>query len=136
MTTVLLVDDDESVVARNAAELIAAGFDVETATTSAGALEQVRRDLPDVVVLEGLLDGGQAGFDLARTLARTYRHLPLMMVTDADRVLSPGERALQDRDGGWIPVSRYMAKPVMPEVLASEVEHLLHEADCAAAEAR
>jgi CheY-like chemotaxis protein len=127
MTTVLLVDDDPAVVARNAAELTSAGHQVEVAATTAEALASVRRTVPGVVVLEGLLDGGRAGFELARTLSAAYPDLPLIMLTRADEVLSPAERAGQDRDGGWLPVHRYLEKPVMPQVLVYEVEHLLHE---------
>jgi len=127
MTRVLLVDDDATVLARNSAALVAAGHDVETATTSADALTAVRRTSPDVIVLEGLLDGGFRGFDLARTLAAEFPGIPRIMLTRADEVLTPQERADQDRDGGWLPVQRFLQKPVMPEVLVDEVEHLVPE---------
>lgn len=127
MSTVLLVDDDAEVTARNSAALTASGHRVEVATTTGEALAAVREALPDAVVLEGLLDGGRAGFELARTLSATDPHLPLIMLTRADETLSPEERAEQDRDGGWLPVHRFLEKPVMPEVLVYEVEHLVHE---------
>ncbi len=127
MARVLLVDDDAAVLARNSAALVASGHHVETATTSADALASVRRTGPDVIVLEGMLDGGFRGFDLARTLAAEFPRLPLIMLTGADEVLTPQERADQDRDGGWLPVQRFLQKPVMPEVLVDEVEHLVPE---------
>lgn len=127
MARVLLVDDDAAVLARNSAALAAAGHQVETATSSADALAAVRRTSPDVIVLEGLLDGGFRGFDLARTLAAESPSVPLIMLTRADEVLTPQERADQDRDGGWLPVQRFLQKPVMPEVLVDEVEHVLPE---------
>lgn len=136
MTTILLVDDDPTVVDRNAAELRAAGFLVETVASAATALDRIRQGRLDLVVLEGLLDGGLGGFELARTLARDVPELPLIMVTRADEVLDPAERARQDRDGGWLPVVRYLEKPVMPEVLAYEVGHVLHERAAAAAATR
>lgn len=125
MANILLVDDDADVVARNAEALVAAGYVIATAYTSAQALAAVRREEPDVVVLEGMLDGGFAGFDLARTLAGEFPGLPLIMLTRADQHMSPAELARQDRDGGWLPVQRYLEKPVMPDVLAYEVAHLV-----------
>jgi CheY-like chemotaxis protein len=128
MGRILLVDDDVAVAKRHAAILSARGHVVATATTVVAALEAVRHEEPDMVVLEGVIDGGLAGFELARKFARDFPDLPLLMVTHADEILTPEDRARQDRDGGWIPVERYLAKPVMPEVLAYEVDHLLNSA--------
>jgi CheY-like chemotaxis protein len=125
MGRILLVDDDAAVASRHARTLRRVGHTVATATTVAAALAAIRDRRPDIVVLEGVLDGGLAGFDLARTLADEVPSLPMIMVTRADEVLSRDELARQDRDGGWIPVERYLAKPVMPEVLATEVDHVL-----------
>jgi DNA-binding response OmpR family regulator len=128
MARILFVDDDAVSVARHATTLKARGHAISTATTVAAAVAAVRRDEPDVVVLEAMLDGGLAGFGLARRFAREYPELPLIMVTRADEFLTAEDRARQDRDGGWIPVERYLAKPVMPDVLAYEVDHLLDRA--------
>lgn len=125
MAHILLVDDDAELVARNAAALEADGHAVATASTTADGLDAVRRDTPDVVVLEAMLDGGEAGFDLARTLASDFPALPLIMLSRVDEVISDRELALQDRDDGWMPVARFMEKPVAPEVLVYEVDHLL-----------
>jgi DNA-binding response OmpR family regulator len=125
MARILLVDDDAGVVARNAAALEADGHTVATAATSAQGLDAVRREAPDVVVLEAMLDGAMAGFDLARTLARELPTLPLIMLSRVDEVISRRDLATQDRDDGWLPVARFMEKPVSPEVLVYEVDHLL-----------
>jgi DNA-binding response OmpR family regulator len=128
MANILLVDDDADVVERHTSALTADDHDVTVAATTSDALDAVRRDQPDAVVLEAMLDGTLAGFDLARTLAREYPAVPLLMVTRADEVLTPGQRERQDRDG-WLPVDRYLAKPVMPDVLTYVLDHLLHEPD-------
>lgn len=125
MARILLVDDDAGVVARNAAALEADGHAVTTAGTAAEGLDAARREAPDVVVLEAMLDGATAGFDLARTLAREFPTLPLIMLSRVDEVISERDLAAQDRDDGWMPVARFMEKPVAPEVLVYEVDHLL-----------
>ena len=84
----------------------------------------VRRP-PDLVVLEAMLDGGLAGFDLARTLAKEFPALHLIMVIRVDEHLSAKERAAQDRDDGWMPVDRFMEKPLSPDVLVYEVDHIV-----------
>lgn len=127
MPRILLVDDDAELVARDVAALSAGGYAVDVARATSEALESVLRGRPDAVVLEAMLDGGMAGFDLARTLAREFPALPLLMVTRADEFLTAAQRSDQDRDGGWLPVARYLEKPVMPEVVAAELDHLLHQ---------
>ena len=125
MARILLVDDDAELVARNAAALEADGHTVTTASTTAEGLDAIRNGAPDVVVLEAMLDGATAGFDLARSLAHDFPVLPLIMLSRIDEVISARELASQDRDDGWLPVSRFMEKPVAPEVLVYEVDHLL-----------
>jgi DNA-binding response OmpR family regulator len=127
MARILLVDDDTDLVARNRAALEADGHAVATAATTAEGLAAARRDPPDVVVLEAMLDGATAGFDLARTLAHDFPALPLIMLSRVDEVISDRELATQDRDDGWMPVARFMEKPVAPDVLVYEVDHLLPE---------
>ena len=66
MAHILLVDDDADLVARNRAALEADGHRVTAASTTTDGLSAARRDTPDLVVLEALLDGATAGVDLAR----------------------------------------------------------------------
>jgi DNA-binding response OmpR family regulator len=124
MARILLVDDDPNVVAINTRALEAGGYTVTTASTTTEARAAVGREMPDVVVLEAMLDGATAGFDLARSLARQKPDLPLIMLSRCDEVLTAAERASQDRDDGWMPVQRFMEKPVAPDVLVYEVDHL------------
>ena len=124
MAHILVVDDDRDLVAGNVAALQAIGHTVASVSTTAEAADAVHREMPDLVVLEGMLDGAYAGFDLARSFARDFPTLPLIMLTRADDHLTSRERSAQDRDG-WLPVQRYLEKPVSTDVLLYEVDHLL-----------
>ena len=128
MARILLVDDDLDVVARNTSALEAGGYAVTTASTTSAARAAVAGEMPDVVVLEAMLDGATAGFELARSLARENPDLPLIMLSRCDETLTASERASQDRDDGWMPVARFMEKPVAPDVLVYEVDHLAQAA--------
>jgi hypothetical protein len=61
---------------------------------------------------------------LFRSLAETHPDLPMIMLTRGDEELTSAELDSQDRDG-WLPVDRYLEKPILDDVLAYEVEHLL-----------
>ena len=93
MARVLLIDDDPQVVATNTQALVADGHLVTTAANTAEAQAAIGREMPDLVVLEAMLDGATAGFDLARSLARTNPDLPLIMLSRCDQVLSAAQRA-------------------------------------------
>ena len=127
MGYILLVDDDPKAVAEHSAALEADGHTVAAASNTLEAMAAIHRETPDLVVLEAMLDGSYAGFELARTLARKYPQMPLVMVTRADEHLTDEERDRQDRDG-WMPVARFMQKPLSGDVLAYEVDHLLSKA--------
>jgi len=124
MGRILLVDDDPNVVEDNASALEASGHTVTTASTTSEARAAIGRETPDLVVLEAMLDGATAGFDLARSLASENPALPLIMLSRIDEHLTAGERDSQDHHD-WMPVQRFMDKPVAPEVLAYEVSHLV-----------
>ena len=100
MAHILVVDDDPVVVASNVAALKAIGHTVAAVSTTAEASEAVRLELPDAVVMEGMLDGAFAGFDLARSLAHDFPALPLIMLTRADEHLTPRELAEQTATAG------------------------------------
>jgi DNA-binding response OmpR family regulator len=125
MGRILLVDDDPATVAGNVTALEAGGYAVTTATTTAEARAAIGRETPDLVVLEAMLDGATAGFDLARSLAAENPALPLIMLSRVDEHLTGKERAGQDRDDGWMPVARFFEKPLSPDVLVYEVDHLV-----------
>jgi CheY-like chemotaxis protein len=124
MAHILLVDDDPDVAATNVETIEELGHSVELTATAAEAAEALGRKAPDLVVLEAILGGKFAGIELAKELAETHPDLPMIMLTRADEQLTSAELESQDRDG-WLPVDRYLEKPVLDDVLAYEVEHLL-----------
>jgi CheY-like chemotaxis protein len=124
MAHILLVDDDPDVAATNAETIETLGHSVELTATSAEAARAMERKAPDLVVLEAILGGEFTGMELAKELAETYPDLPMIMLTRADEHLTSKDLERQDRDG-WLPVDRYLEKPVLDDVLAYEVEHLL-----------
>ncbi len=125
MAHILLVDDDVDLVAENAEAIETLGHSVTCTASPEQAVESAKMHTPDLVVLEALFGHEFTGVTLAETLAETYPDLPMIMLTRADEELTPDELARQDRDGGWVPVQRYLAKPVLSDVLTYEIEHLL-----------
>lgn len=126
MARVLLIEDDEAVLTANRAALQARGhlvFEARGATEALSAIEEVK---PDAAVLEPLVVGLSSGFEFADRLALALGHRPLLLLSRADEVLDAKTRRQQDRDG-WTRAVRFLEKPVPPERLAEELEHVLAE---------
>lgn len=121
MANILIIDDDPQVLAANAAALAAGGHAVRTASGWTVGRAAIVEAAPDLVVFEPLVEGAAEPLERVRRLAAAYPAIPIIVLTRT--VLHDGH----DRDGGWLPVHRYMEKPVAPEVLHYEVDHLLEE---------
>jgi two-component system KDP operon response regulator KdpE len=80
MTRVLVVDDEPHLVRALALNLTSRGFDVTTASTAALALAQVRREAPDLLVLDlGLPD--RDGLDVIRELHENGSTTPIVVLS-------------------------------------------------------
>ena len=92
MTTVLLVDDERDLLSLLDFNLRAAGFETLLATTGEQAVSQLRRRVPDLVLLDLMLPD-VPGTELCRQIKSDPRtkHLPVVMLTakgeEVDRVV-------------------------------------------------
>lgn len=116
---VLVVDDEPDIVALVAYHLAKAGFRISTATTGPEALEQARRELPSLVVLDLMLPG-MSGFDVLEALRRndSTRQIAVLMLT-----------AKQDEPdrlrGLTLGADDYLTKPFSPAELVLRVKAIL-----------
>ncbi len=92
MTSVLLVDDERDLLSLLDFNLRAAGFETLLATTGEAAVSQLRRRVPDLIVLDLMLPD-MSGTEVCRQIKadpRT-RHVPVVMLTakgdEVDRVV-------------------------------------------------
>jgi len=88
-TRVVVVEDEQSISDPLRSALEREGYEVEVAATGAAALEAVRREEPDVVLLDLMLPD-MDGRDVCRTI-RSSSRVPIIMLTarglETDRVV-------------------------------------------------
>ena len=119
LPSILVVEDEPAIQELLRVNLEDAGFAVRTAADAEEALAQIKRALPDLLLLDWMLPG-QSGLALARGLraeART-KELPIIMVTA--RTSEP------DRVAGleaW--VDDYVTKPFSPRELKARIKAVL-----------
>jgi DNA-binding response OmpR family regulator len=113
---VLVVDDDEMILALVSHGLRAAGYQVTTAESGTQALERLAEAVPDVIVSDVNMPD-MDGFSLVRALREddALRSLPLVFLTsraEADDVVS----------GLGLGADDYLTKPFILPVLVARVE--------------
>ncbi|MBA2382745.1 MAG: response regulator transcription factor [Chloroflexi bacterium] len=124
MKTILVVDDEPKIADLARDYLEHAGFAVRTAGDGDAALTAVRRDRPDLVVLDLGLPGLD-GLDVTRAIRRDS-NLPVIMLTARDDEL---DKLL----GLELGADDYLTKPFSPRELVARVRAVLRRADAASA---
>ncbi len=128
--TVLLVDDDADLNEINKITLERAGFTVLVAYNSDQAILLATESLVDVAVLDVIMDTPTEGFELARKLRQNEKtkRIPLLMLTSVnthnEEIGSFVRFSDRDRDHTWLPVDRFLDKPVKSEDLVTIVRTL------------
>lgn len=123
MANVLLIDDDVDLIEMYQLVLSKRGHKVQSAYTAEEARKLLRAGRPDIVVLDVMMESPTAGFDLAREIHTMYPDLPVIMPSGVHQATGVPFRFEPDED--WLPVVKFLDKPVQPEKLADEIEAVL-----------
>ncbi len=116
---ILIVDDDPSLLKVLSMRLERAGYEVDTAADGFAGLEKVRRDRPNLIILDLMLPEVD-GCKVCRMLKfdHAYQNIPIIVLTVKNR---PEDR-LQTMEAG---ASAYFTKPYASEELLDEVDRQL-----------
>ena len=117
--TILIVEDDESIQQLVGYNLAKAGFQVLYADNGDQALTRVKKDKPDLVVLDLMLPG-LSGLEVCKQVRKSpqSRSLPIIMLT------AKGEE--NDVAVGLdLGADDYITKPFSPKILVSRIKAAL-----------
>ena len=115
---ILIVDDDDSIRSLLQQELADAGYTIEEARNGKEALAAVRKQKPDLIILDIMMPE-MNGFDVAAVLKNDPQTMDIPII-----VLS----IVQDKTRGFrIGVDRYLTKPIDTGLLFSEIGSLLEQ---------
>src|ERR671917_152008 len=114
--TILLVEDERSIIEPLAAALEREGFRTELAGTAAEAIEKAGKVDPDLVLLDLMLPDG-SGYEVTREL-RSRSSVPIVMLTargdEADRIV-----------GLELGADDYIVKPFSAREVAARIRAVL-----------
>jgi CheY-like chemotaxis protein len=122
--TILVVDDDESVLRMVTMLLQTKRYRVLTARTGREALARVKEAMPDIVILDGMLPEVN-GFEICHQIktSERFRHIPVVMMS----AVHTGWRFAADVKERY-GADDYVEKPFDPPELLRRVETLLNRA--------
>jgi two-component system response regulator ResD len=115
----LIVDDEPMARTLLRLMLVRAGFNVSEAENGFDALEKVKKNQPDLILLDVMMPG-MDGFTVCETLRseNTTLTLPIIMLsakTDIDSI----------NRGLLVGATKYLTKPISPEELTKHVREAL-----------
>ena len=122
---ILLIDDDPDFIEINKMILQSAGYETDTAGSSSEAMEKIRVNEYDLVIIDLIMEELDSGFTIAyaiRDSART-RDWPILMLTSVQQ--KTGFTFDLSKDQSWMKVDDFAAKPLRSAELLQRVEVLL-----------
>lgn len=123
MAKVLVVDDDPDFVKVTSKVLESAGHEVLSAANGAKALQSMRQDPPDVVLLDIMMSYILDGLDVSREMSEdpALKEIPIIMVTSLTGVRGTGMFPTDE----YVPVDEWLSKPIDPETLLARINEEL-----------
>jgi|GEM_PF-942129 len=128
-TRILIVDEDQESVQASLPALIDCGYEVSLATSCEEGLSRVQEVLPDLIIIDLIMNKRGDGILFARKLRRNsafrvFSKIPLLMLSDIKQQAEFAFPGLT-RHPFFLPVDEFLEKPVSPESLSQKVEALL-----------
>ncbi len=122
---ILIVDDDRDLVSVLRMTLASAGYRVSWAANGKEALEKAHESLPDLAIIDVIMDTVGEGVQLTHRFRadEKLKDVPIIMLTAVNQRLRLNIG--QETDEGYLPVDKFIEKPVDPHVLLREVADLL-----------
>ena len=115
---ILVVDDDKAVIVLLDGLLSNRGYKVLTANDGLDGMVQVRKNIPDLIILDIMMPELN-GYDVCANLKfdERFKHIPIIILTSREQELAPGISQLMKIS--------YMHKPVDSKILLEKVQNAL-----------
>jgi len=122
---ILLIDDDADFIYLNKVFLESKGYRIITAYNGEEGLKKAIENKPDLIVLDVMMTRITEGFDVSRKIRMDERlkSIPVIMLTG----IRKKERLpwTFEPDDNWLPVTKFLEKPISPQKLLKEIEKIV-----------
>ena len=123
MAKILVIDDDTDFVLVSRAILESEGYEVLEAANGSEALEMMRRDRPDLVLLDVMMSTTLEGVDVSKEIESdpNLEDVPVVMISS----IATSEYAAEFPDDERVPIAAWISKPIQPAVLLKTVRRFV-----------
>jgi len=122
---ILVVDDDSDLLEQVATILTGDGYEVHPAQGQEEAEELLSGFIPDLAVLDLMMENMDSGFVLCHNIKKLYPGTPVIILTAVQAATGLDFKARSVEAGSWVIADCLLDKPVRPEQLRAEVRRLL-----------
>jgi CheY-like chemotaxis protein len=122
---ILVVDDDVDLLEQVATILKGDGYEVSQAQGQEEAEELLTGFIPDLAVLDLMMENMDSGFVLCHNIKKLYPGTPVIILTAVQAATGLDFKSRSEEAGSWVKADVLLDKPVRPEQLKAEVRRLL-----------
>lgn len=122
---VLVVDDDIDILEQVAMMMKSEGYNVSQAQGQEAAEEMLLTMIPDLAVIDLMMENRDSGFVLCHQIKKLYPGTPVIMLTAVKAATGLDFTARTADGASWVKADVLLDKPVRPEQLKNEVRRLL-----------
>ncbi len=124
---ILDIDDDIDVLEVRKIILEHSNYDVVQATNIKVAEEILENEKIDLIILDVMMEKDSDGFNFAQfvKMNEKYKHIPIILATAVNQMTK--FKFNIEEDGGFLPVEKFMEKPIDPDDLIATISGLLKE---------
>ncbi len=122
---IMIIDDDIDLVEAMRITLETENYDVIDAQDGQKGLEILKKEKPDLLILDVMMGTLDEGFHIAYQIRNDeeIKDIPILMVTAVGA--QTGFEFDMQRDEDFLPVNEFIEKPVNPQVLLDTVKRNL-----------
>ncbi len=126
MKKILVVDDDSDYQMICETILKNAGYQVTQALNGRAAIEVLRQDKPDLILLDVMMSTVLEGVEVSKQIkAKPHlKDVPVVMISS----ITTSEYASSFPDDERIPIDAWLSKPIQPDVLLKTVRRFIGQA--------
>jgi CheY-like chemotaxis protein len=123
---VLVVDDDIDLLEQVSFILEREGYHVIRAQGQKDGEEALLTTIPDLAVLDLMMENMDSGFVLCHHVKRLYPETPVILLTAVKATTGLDFHPQSDEAASWVKADVVLDKPVRPEQLKAEAKRLLN----------
>ncbi len=123
MARILIVDDDPDFVEISRMILQSNGYEIASASNGEQALQAMRQDPPDLVLLDVMMSTVLDGLNVSHEMQAdpNLKNIPVIMVSS---IISSPHAGMFPTDE-YIPIDAWITKPMDPDDLLAKVGRLI-----------